>query len=206
MNFEIAFMKAFGRAPTPVELERVRRVGDAFEVRDNDALMAMAGLLVFYDGASRETLNKGADVSREMANDCADTLRKTLDDWLSAGGRLLVEAVARTIDRRLEMGAAKYASAARRAWMEASTGLSPAVPSPSAHPLSALDWGMLFGWLVLYSVFFGILCLLIGALWGRNPSLFGNTLAPAAWIVGLDVLVLAGAWSWQRQRVKSGRR
>src|SRR3954465_10054419 len=54
MKFETAFAKAWGRDPTSLEIERVRRVCDAFEVRDNDALLSIAGLLQFYDGNYRQ--------------------------------------------------------------------------------------------------------------------------------------------------------
>lgn len=48
MKFETAFYRAWGRAPTKAEIANVERVCDAFEVRDNDALKAIAGLLEYY--------------------------------------------------------------------------------------------------------------------------------------------------------------
>ena len=48
MKFSTAFHRAFGRAPTPAEVASVERVCDAFEVRDNDALKAVAGVLEYY--------------------------------------------------------------------------------------------------------------------------------------------------------------
>jgi hypothetical protein len=198
MRFEAAFQKAFGRAPTPLELERVRRVVDAFEVRDNDALVSIAGLLEFYGGESRETLKRCTDASRAMQDECADAIRRTLDDWLSASGRLLVDAVGSAIDRRLEMGAARYAAAARQAMMVSRAACAPPTRGRSQRT-SASGWVMLFGFLVLYSVFFGISCLLFGAMWAWQPSLFGSALAPVGWILGLDALVLVGVW-WHRHR------
>src|SRR6185436_14008713 len=54
MKYETAFAKAWGREPTALEIERVRRVCDAFEVRDNDALLSIAGLFEFYGGNHRQ--------------------------------------------------------------------------------------------------------------------------------------------------------
>lgn len=48
MKFETAFHRAWGRPPTRAEVASVDRVCDAFEVRDNDALKAIAGLLEYY--------------------------------------------------------------------------------------------------------------------------------------------------------------
>jgi len=48
MKFATAFHRAFGRAPTAAEVASVERVCDAFEVRDNDALKAVAGVLEYY--------------------------------------------------------------------------------------------------------------------------------------------------------------
>lgn len=48
MKYETAFQRAWGRAPTRAEVASVERVCDAFEVRDNDALKAIAGLLEYY--------------------------------------------------------------------------------------------------------------------------------------------------------------
>jgi hypothetical protein len=200
MRFEAAFQKAFGRAPTLLELERVRLVVDAFEVRDNDALVSIAGLLEFYGSESRETLKTCTVASRAMQDECADAIRRTLDDWLSASGRLLVDAVGSTIDRRLEMGAVKYAAAARQAMTEARAARAPSTGARSQR-ISASDWVMLFALLVLYSVFFGISCLLLGAMWAWQPALFGSALGPVGWILVLDVLVLVGVWGHRHQRL-----
>ena len=48
MKFETAFRRAWGRSPTRAEVASVERVCDAFEVQDNDALKAIAGVLEYY--------------------------------------------------------------------------------------------------------------------------------------------------------------
>src|SRR5688572_28658983 len=69
MDFSIAFEKAFGRAPTPAELEKVQRVKLAFGVADNDALMTIAGLLAFHQSGTQEHLQESARVLQAVVRD-----------------------------------------------------------------------------------------------------------------------------------------
>jgi hypothetical protein len=199
MRFEAAFEKAFGRTPTAAELDRFRRVSDAFEVRDNDALMAIAGLLQFYDGSFRENLQTSSATSREMVAVASATICQTLDHWLSTKGRLVAEAIDRKIDQRLEMGAATFSATALRALQQAIPVRAP-MPTPARLQLSAVECVMLFALFVLNTVFVGCSHLLIGGVWAWKPSLFRSSIEPVLWFLGSDVVVLAGACWWWRRR------
>lgn len=58
MNLDTAFTKALGRMPTSEERDRLRRLRDAFEIRDNDALWALVGVHEFYNVLLRQYPDK----------------------------------------------------------------------------------------------------------------------------------------------------
>ena len=54
MSIESGFAKALGRQPTPLERERLHRLRDAFDIRDNDALWIIVMVLEYYDDRYRQ--------------------------------------------------------------------------------------------------------------------------------------------------------
>jgi hypothetical protein len=70
MNLESAFAKALGRAPTRDEAERLRRLRDAFGIRDNDALWIIVLVLERYDA-----------LYRTYPDETVRAVEKTLRTW-----------------------------------------------------------------------------------------------------------------------------
>lgn len=65
MTPEAAFFKAWGRAPSRAELERIRRLQTAFSIDENDALLTIAMVLEFYDGIFRLYPGKCAEAVKQ---------------------------------------------------------------------------------------------------------------------------------------------
>jgi hypothetical protein len=69
MTPEAAFLKAWGREPSRLERERLRRLREAFAIDENDALLTIAMVLEFYDGIYRLYPEKCADAVRRVVSE-----------------------------------------------------------------------------------------------------------------------------------------
>ncbi len=69
MTPEAAFRKAWGREPSRLERERLRRLREAFAIDENDALLTIAMVLEFYDGIFRLYPEKCADAVRRVISE-----------------------------------------------------------------------------------------------------------------------------------------
>jgi hypothetical protein len=106
MTPEAAFLKAWGREPSRLERERLRRLREAFAIDENDALLTIAMVLEFYDGIYRLYPEKCADAVRRAVNECRSSTGTTpsptpappafrssgserqVTDWITLGGLL----------------------------------------------------------------------------------------------------------------------
>lgn len=70
MNIETALAKALGRMPTAEERERLLRLREAFDIRDNDALWALVGVNEFYNSLLRQYPDKCAVAARQAMREC----------------------------------------------------------------------------------------------------------------------------------------
>jgi fermentation-respiration switch protein FrsA (DUF1100 family) len=190
MTPEEAFFKAWGRAPTRVERDRIRRLQAAFAIDENDALLTIAMVLEFYDGQFR--LYPGQ---------CAEGAATAVQRWLaSPEGTALLSRALRAASPERELPARVLASA-------------PAdVRSNDAR--RELYWVYLGGLATASSAMAGALGMIVGAvLSGRHPcwvprdaasSLAANLIgAPMGWVLFIGLLVPAqnaAAWAWRRGR------
>lgn len=189
MKFETAFANAWGRAPTRAEVARAQRVCDAFEVRDNDALKAIVGLLEFYDSQYRSYPGR-----------CAEAASASVKQWFGSAD-----------------GEAAFFRALHAAAGSVSALPSPArpIPSPNAVVETAarreLYWVTLGGLATASNAIAGGLGVIVGTgLSGGHPcwvprdaaSSVAATLigAPLGWVVFLSLLVPAhygAVWGWR---------
>jgi hypothetical protein len=106
MTPEAAFLKAWGREPSRLERERLRRLREAFAIDENDALLTIAMVLEFYDGIYRLYPEKCADAVRRVFSEGrspagtlpspapappahrASSTERPITDWITLGGLL----------------------------------------------------------------------------------------------------------------------
>ena len=185
MKFETAFEKAWGRKPTPLEIERVRLVCDAFEVRDNDALLSIAGLLEFYDGNYRQF---------------GGQFLKALDArFASADARLgsSIEArVLQAVDARLALAEGRLSAA-----LSGAEQRLVAAAIRRQRQLPRVDWVLLGAFFLVYSILLTALGLVAGDLLAAYPqaNLVILLATPVSWAVPLPLLAIAAAIAY-RQR------
>lgn len=65
MNIESALAKALERVPTLEEKQRLLRLRDAFDIRDNDALWALVGVQEYYNALQRQHPERSAAAVRQ---------------------------------------------------------------------------------------------------------------------------------------------
>jgi hypothetical protein len=187
MKFETAFAKAWGRDPTPLEIERVRRVCDAFEVRDNDALLSIAGLLQFYDGNYRQF---------------GGHFLKALDArFASADARLgpSIEArVLQAVDVRLALAEGRLSTA-----LSGAEQRLVAAAIRRERQLPRVDWVVLGACFLVYSILLAAVGLVAGALLAAYPSAnFTIVLAaPVSWVLPVPLLAIAIGLAYRRRNV-----
>lgn len=186
MKFETAFTNAWGRPPTRAEVERVERVCAAFDVKDNDALKAICGLLEFYDGQFRL-----------YPRLCADAVKR----WLNSP-----EATA-----SLLRAAPAPSSASEHPYPALASARRDELTGDARRELY---WVTLAALATASSAVTGALGMVVGArLAGDRPcwvaadaagSVLANLLgAPTGWVVFLALVVpayYAANWGWQRGR------
>jgi hypothetical protein len=122
---EATFQRAWGRAPSAVSVERLRRLQEALGVGENDGLVTIAMVLEFYD-----------QLYRQYPDQCADAARQAIHDGLSSAAGLCVTAIQQTIESGLAAVEPRCANAARRAVRE-----ELATMRPSTFPTVALPQG-----------------------------------------------------------------
>jgi hypothetical protein len=190
MSPEEAFRRAWGREPARAELERLRRLQNAFEIDENDALLTIAMVLEFYESHFRVYPGK-----------CADAASNGIKRWLESS-----EGIA-TLQR---------AAGGRRSSSDAaSPALSGAAPDAlSSEARREIYWVTLGGLATATSAVSGALGMVVGAASaGRYPcwvpqdaatSVAANVVgAPMGWLVLLALLVpsyYAARWGWCRGR------
>jgi hypothetical protein len=76
MDRDSTFAQVLGRAPTTEERECLRRLGEAWDIRGNEALLAL--LFIFSRGATRY---------QTYGARCSDAVRRTLKRHLATAGR-----------------------------------------------------------------------------------------------------------------------
>jgi hypothetical protein len=178
---EAAFLKAWGRAPSPLSVERLQRLQDAFGVGENDGLVTIAMVLEFYD-----------QLYRQYPDECAEAARHAINDGLSSASSLCIDAVTRAIDDGLASLGPRCAAAAKRAVKEelGAARMLPAI-GRTPQPGTPARWGqrVLLLWLG-YSAFLGAVCWYTG-----SPALSWTALstATAGFAVCLAVTRSAGS-------------
>ena len=63
-TLQAALRRAWGREPTRIELERILRVREAFDIGENDAFLTIAAVLEFYDALYRQYPDRCAEATR----------------------------------------------------------------------------------------------------------------------------------------------
>lgn len=149
MKFESAFEKAWGRRPSADELVEIQRVKDGFDVQDNDALLTIAGLLLWY---RREY--------RRIPDQCAEAVRQALNESLSAGARLCVDAIEQSFTKGLAAAGARWSAHARQT-AQAEVALAMAAER-RAQLRKGLSWAGLLGLWVAYAMLLRVLCFYAG--------------------------------------------
>lgn len=190
MDFSSAFEKAFGRAPTRAELDKVQRVQHAFGVADNDALMTIAGFFVFHESSAQEHLQEGArlvqTVVREERRRCSPSAHASADalgKWLVAASvagmwvisTALVSGLALTIGASMNRG--------HPCW----------VPESTSDRIGVSVLGAPTGWLVLLGA---IVPGLSAGAWALARGIDGYNSTSQRWLgwaacVGIGVALLS---------------
>jgi len=187
MTPEAAFAKAWGREPTRLERERIRRLQSAFAIEENDALLTIAMVLEFYDG-----------VFRLYPGRCADSASDAVKRWLESAEAKAILQKAVT----LPCAAGEPSP-------------TPALPTMAAASSTAdsrreLYWVTLGGLATASSAISGALGMVVGSSVSARPSCWAsasNSLAvqllgaPMGWVVFLSLIVPAyywASWGWRR--------
>lgn len=218
MTPEAAFVKAWGRQPTPLELERLRRLQEAFSIDENDALLTIAMVLEYYDA-----------VYRLYPGQCGEAAQKAIVQWLSSseGRAALRDALRSTaVSPALQGSADGGAAEARRElfWvilgcacmastafagalgMRVGTALSGSypcwVPHDAASSLAVNLLGAPMGWIVAWAM---LVPCAWGAVWGWRRGLTARSVKQraAGWSLVTTIGIAGVAWClllWQLRR------
>jgi hypothetical protein len=220
---EAAFVKAWGRQPTPLEVERLRRLREAFSIDENDALLTIAMVLEFYDG-----------VFRLYPAKCGEATRNAVELWLrsSEGRAALLNAVRPTAAARplalpraeggdaearrelfwvvvgcIGMATSAFSTALGMRVSAALSGSYPCwVPTDAASSLAVNLLGAPMGWLVAWAM---LVPCAWGTIWGwrrgRNSALSVWQRA-AGWSLVTAIGIAGVAWCFLLWQLPGARR
>ena len=126
MNLDIAFRSVYGRDPSPDETNRFNRIGKELDIRDNDAIWAIAFLLGHHLDLAKqmpEQIDKLISQSLARYTSSLDSARRLAETDLAATKARIEETVGQAVvtlaQREIARAARTVAQiTARKSWLQ----------------------------------------------------------------------------------------